>query len=202
MGQLSAGGGQGTGERGPPGTPRLASRIPRLEPRAPRPVPRVLPACRASCISRAPRRPWSWKVGCHNLVASPARAWVRGPRAQLKSSRARQAAASRLGVWRPALLPPAPPLLALLLSPKPLSAPIRSDRALSSSFFRTPSLPTPLFPRLSSSPPLPPALPPRGGGASPLPPRQCCGCASPPSPPASRGLGCQRLFRAENGGWG
>lgn len=49
----------------------------------------------------------------------------------------------------------------------PLSALIPSDRAPSSSFSRTPSLPTPLFPRLSSSPPLPPALPP--GGAELLP---------------------------------
>lgn len=81
VGQLSAGGGQGTGERGPPGTPRLASRIPRLEPRAPRPVPRVLPACRASCISRAPRRPWSWKWGATTWwLLQPARgSEVRGP---------------------------------------------------------------------------------------------------------------------------
>lgn len=191
-----------------PGTLRPALRARYPVPSTPRPEPCLCPEPAASRSRRGDLGVGKWGVprpgGCSS--------WLLGQRsagrAQIQPSW--EATAARLGAGRPALLAPSPPLLAHSPALLPLSACVRSDRPPCPSFSSSPSLPTPLFPRLSSSTPLPPSLPfspplPSpplwGGGASPLPPRQCCGCAFPPLP-ASRGAGCQRLFRAGGAGRG
>lgn len=181
------------GERGPARARHLAPRIPRPGPRAPN----------LACVLSLLHHPRSWKVGVpRSGGGAPAPAWVCELRARLKSSRAEQAAAARLGVGRPALLASPPPLPPSLPPPclyPSLPRPIRLSPRLSLALHLSPSpLPSPFFlpwsPALS---PFPSSSPPLllGGGASPLPPRQCWGCASPASPPASQGSGCQRFFR-------